>query len=402
MKYGRYQVKKELGRGTMGVVYQAHDPRIDRMVALKILRTDRVASEDFVSRFLKEAKAIGRLSHQNIVMVHDVGKDHGTIYIAMEYIEGVPFNTVVKEGKLDFEQIVNIGIQAALTLDHAHSKGIVHRDIKPSNIIMTQDGQIKLTDFGIARIEDPDAHQQTQAGDILGTPVYMPPEQVLGRKVDGRSDLYSLGVILYEIALKKRPFSGSNIAAIFRSITDETPELPSDIDPFLPTDFSDLIMKSLEKDPAKRFQSGRQMADALNACLKNGADSIEKDKQPVVKKSKMPVVVIACILVAVAALAAYLLPRNKTDGTTDTRILETKEPTKPEQLPATLKMTSRPSSAQVYIDNQFKGTTPMDVKLAFGKYEVRLNLPEHFEWEAQINIDEEGDTPLDVRLAPMD
>ncbi len=401
MKYGRYQVKKELGRGTMGVVYQAHDPRIDRMVALKILRTDRVASEDFVSRFLKEAKAIGRLSHQNIVMVHDVGKDHGTIYIAMEYIEGVPFNTVVKEGKLDFEQIVNIGIQAALTLDHAHSKGIVHRDIKPSNIIMTQDGQIKLTDFGIARIEDPDAHQQTQAGDILGTPVYMPPEQVLGRKVDGRSDLYSLGVILYEIALKKRPFSGSNIAAIFRSITDETPELPSDIDPFLPTDFSDLILKSLEKDPAKRFQSGRQMADALKACLKNGADAIEKDKQPVVKKSKIPVVVIACILVAVAALSAYLLPRNKTDGTTDTRILETKEPTKPEQLPATLKMTSRPSSAQVYIDNQFKGTTPMDVKLALGKYEVRLNLPEHFEWEAQINIDEEGDTPLDVRLAPM-
>ena len=217
MKYGRYEIVKELGRGTMGVVYQAHDPQIDRMVALKVLRPDRVVSQDFVLRFLREAKAIGRISHPNIVTVYDVGQDHGTIYIAMEYLEGRPLNEVIKGKTLPMDEAVGMCVQVADALGYAHRQGITHRDIKPSNIILAPDNRIKLTDFGIARIEDPDVAQQTQVGDILGTPVYMAPEQVMGQRADGRTDLYALGVIAYEMMAGQRPFGGGNIAAIFRS-----------------------------------------------------------------------------------------------------------------------------------------------------------------------------------------
>ena len=154
MKYGRYEIVQELGRGAMGVVYQAHDPHIDRSVALKVLREDRVASEAYVQRFLKEAKAIGRLSHSNIVTVYDVGQDHGTVYIAMEFVEGDPLNKVIEEEEPDPGRGHRAGMQVAETLDYAHKRGIVHRDVKPSNILVQQNGQIKITDFGIAHIED--------------------------------------------------------------------------------------------------------------------------------------------------------------------------------------------------------------------------------------------------------
>ena len=267
MKYGRYEIVKELGRGTMGVVYQAHDPQIDRLVALKVLRPDRVVSQDFVLRFLREAKAIGRISHPNIVTVYDVGQDHGTIYIAMEYLEGRPLNEVIKGRTLPLDEAVKMCVQVAEALGYAHSRRITHRDIKPSNIILTPDNRIKLTDFGIARIEDPDAAQQTQAGDILGTPVYMAPEQVMGQKADGRTDLYALGVIAYEMVVGKRPFGGGNIAAIFQSITQVPPEDPMNIGNLDNRALADLILKSLSKDPDDRFQSGEAMAAALNRCL---------------------------------------------------------------------------------------------------------------------------------------
>ena len=195
MKYGRYEIVGELGKGSMGVIYKAHDPQIDRVIALKVLRHDRVTSEEFVKRFYKEAKAIGRLSHSAIVTIYDVGQDKGTIYIAMEFLEGPSFDGIIQERRLSPEEIVDLGAQVAEALDYAHQQGIVHRDIKPANIILTPTGQVKITDFGIARIEDPSAPQQTQAGEILGTPSYMSPEQVMGQPVDGRSDLYSLGVI---------------------------------------------------------------------------------------------------------------------------------------------------------------------------------------------------------------
>jgi eukaryotic-like serine/threonine-protein kinase len=397
LQYGRYRIVKELGKGTMGVVYQAHDPQIDRMVALKVLRPDRVTSEAFVARFLKEARAIGRLSHPHIVTIFDAGEDQGTIYIAMEYLEGEPFNEVIRSGRLTVPQCVELARQIAATLDYAHRQGIVHRDIKPSNIILDKDNQVKLTDFGIARIEEAASGQQTQAGEILGTPVYMSPEQVMGQTVDGRSDLFSVGVILYEMIVGHRPFSGNNIAAIFRAITQDVPEPPADTDPFIPKELSDLIMKSLAKQLGERFQTGAQMAEALNAVLPEAQAQVDPGP-PAPQKSKVKMVAALAVLLSLSLGVGgyFILGQRAADGT---GIGAAAIP--PDQL-ATLKINSDPAGAQVFVDNGLRGRTPLDVPLPVGKYELRLSLPGYLEWQAQVNLDETGDTPLNVTMWPLE
>ncbi|WP_319410057.1 serine/threonine-protein kinase [uncultured Desulfosarcina sp.] len=397
MKYGRYEIVKELGRGTMGVVYKAHDPQIERMVALKVLRPDRVVSQDFVLRFLREAKAIGRISHPNIVTVYDVGQDHGTIYIAMEYLEGRPLNEVIKGRTVPVDETVGMCVQVAEALGYAHRQGITHRDIKPSNIILTPDNRIKLTDFGIARIEDPDAAQQTQAGDILGTPVYMAPEQVMGQKADGRTDLYALGVIAYEMVVGKRPFGGGNIAAIFRSITHEPPEDPMNRGSLGNRALADLILKSLSKDPANRFQTGEAMATALKRCLDAADHPFPEPATPGQKAStskKMGLAIGIFCLCLVAGIVGYAVIHNPSEST---RINSAAVPAVP--VPSSiLNVTSTPEGAQVFVDSIFKGITPVDIPMVPGRYEVRLNLPDYYEWEAQLQIDEKNPTPLNVRL----
>ena len=391
---------EELGRGSMGVVYRAHDPQIDRLVALKALRHDRVTSEAFVQRFLKEAKAVGRLSHPNIVTVYDVGRDQGTIYIAMEFLQGTPLNKVIQENRLTLEETVDLGVQIAEALDYAHQKGIVHRDIKPTNIIVTPDGRAKITDFGVARIEDPSATQQTQAGEILGTPVYMSPEQVMGRPVDGRSDLYSLGVILYELSTQKRPFRGDSIAAIFRAITQDTPAEPATTDPSISRKLSDLVMKSLNKRPDKRLQTGKAMAEALKACL-----VVETEPKA---KHHVLFVVIALIGVSVAGGLAYyyMSAKGKPEQPLESAVVSSSRGESPSGMqvarPGALKVESIPTGAQVFIDGSFQGKTPLTLELPLGKYEVRLSLPHYYEWEAQLQLNEEGETPLFCRLVPMD
>lgn len=398
MKYGRYEIIEELGRGTMGVVYKAHDPQIDRLVALKVLREDRVVSQDFVLRFLREAKAIGRISHPNIVTVYDVGQDHGTIYIAMEYLEGRPLNDVIKGRTIAVDEAVGMCMQVAEALDYAHRRGITHRDIKPSNIILTPENRIKLTDFGIARIEDPEAAQQTQAGDILGTPVYMAPEQVLGQKADGRTDLYALGVIAYEMVAGRRPFGGGNIAAIFQSITNAAPDDPMPLGGFDNRDLADLILKSLSKKPDDRFQSGEEMARALGACLKSAAfpfpDADAQPKKRRSRKSNGVWIVVGGLLLAVG-VAGFLMWQPSTPVPPTPPATETPAPTVP------LSVTSTPVGAQVFVEDLFKGTTPLDIPLSPGSYEVRLNMPDYYEWEAQIQIDNEKPAPLDVRLVSI-
>ncbi len=266
-QYGRYRIIAELGRGAMGVVYKAHDPQIDRIIALKVLRRDRVTSNEFVRRFLKEAMAVGRLSHPSIVTVYDVGQDHGTIFIAMEFLEGLPLDELAGNQRLSLEQIINIGMQTAQALHYAHRQGIIHRDIKPSNIIYSPGGCIHVTDFGIAHIEDTSGHTMTQVGEILGTPRYMSPEQIMGRELDGRADLYSLGVILYQLTTGRHPFQGETLAAIFHAITLNLPEAPNALEPSLPGPLSAVIMRLLAKDPAQRFADGNQVAEALQQCL---------------------------------------------------------------------------------------------------------------------------------------
>ncbi len=385
MKYSRYEIIGELGKGSMGVVYRAHDPQIDRAIALKVLREDRVTSEAFVQRFLKEARAIGRLSHPNIVTVYDVGEDHGTIFIAMELLEGTPLNRVAQERDLSVEEIVRLGVQMAETLGYAHQKGIVHRDVKPSNILLLPNGQIKITDFGIAHIEDPTALVQTQAGEILGTPAYMSPEQVLARPIDGRSDLFSLGIILYELSTKKRPFTGENMAGVFHAITHTGPPEPHQINPLIPQRLSQTIMRCLSKAPEERFESGHALARALS-------ESIEEVTKVSPKESKTKRLFLPLLILVVLGLGGmsyfFIFPKG------------TKPPVV-EKLPVgSLKMESQPEGAKVFIDGAFKGMTPLTLSLPVGKHEVRMVHPEHHDWEAQIQV-EESETPLQVRLIPI-
>lgn len=412
MEYGRYRTIKELGKGTMGVVYEAHDPQIDRLVALKILRPDRMVNEAYVGRFLKEARAIGRLAHPSIVTIYDVGEDNDTIYIAMEYLRGTPFNEVIRSGTLTVPESLDIVRQLAEALDYAHRNAIIHRDIKPSNIILTDDRRAKLTDFGIARIEDAATLYQTKAGEILGTPVYMSPEQTMGQTVDGRSDLYALGVILYEMIAGKRPFTGNNIAAILRSITQDTPAAPSELDPFIRPALSDLIMKSIARDPGQRFQTGREMADALTSILMAETGPADAVAVSPAKKQGRGIGWIAAVLIAAIAAgggAYYFWPgADVTPATVETtsanavsheNVTPVVQPAPAEQ--AVLEIASDPSGAQIYVDGEFKGKAPMDVALPLGKYELRLNLPDHLDWEGQIDLDTPGRTPLTIPLRSL-
>ena len=388
----------------MGVVYRAHDPQIDRRIALKVLRQDRVTSNDLVQRFFKEAKAIGRLSHPGIVTVYDVGQDHGTIFIAMEFLEGIPLSEVIESKSLSVEEIIDLGIQVADALDYAHSHGIIHRDIKSTNIILSPAGRAKITDFGIAHVEDPSAPQQTQAGEILGTPVYMSPEQVMSRPVDGRSDLYSLGIILYELTTGRRPFGGDNLASIFRAITQDTPLPPVAIAPDTPKSLSDAIVKSLSKDPEGRFQSGTAMAKAL----RSGLGPEPPGRAPERPAARRPGVLVAVLLVlAILGITGVIYLQQGPDAE---RFPPVGQDQTAHQVPVEeqtarsglLAVNSTPAGAQVFVNNEFKGKAPLELNLPLGKHDIRLSLPDYYEWEAQVQLEDEGKTPLSVRLIAID
>jgi serine/threonine-protein kinase len=399
MKYGRYEILKELGRGSMGVVYEAHDPQIDRIVALKVLRQDRHASDAFVRRFLKEAKAIGRLSHSNIVTVHDVGEDQGTIYIAMEFLEGRPLNEVIEEKRFGFEEVLDLGIQIAETLDYAHGKGVVHRDIKPSNILVQPRGRIKITDFGIAHIEDPSATLQTQDGEILGTPAYMSPEQVLGKPVDGRSDLFSLGVILYELSTGTRPFGrqGKTLATLFNEITNTVPPEPTELNSALDPRLSRVIMKCLAKDPRERYATGEALADALREC--RGTETVVMPPTPVSvpepapsgpSRTRLPLLALLVTL-GLGAAVAFLYP-----GALD-RITEWLWKPRPVQM-ATLKADSLPEGAELWVDGSLRGRAPLEIQLGLGKHSMRAVAPGYEEWTETLDLAEPGAHSLKIEL----
>lgn len=263
-KAGRYQIVGELGRGSMGVVYQGFDPVIGRTVAIKTMLPEGLSPQEFQeykARFQREAMAAGILAHPNIVTVYDFGEDNGILYLAMEYLEGKSLEKIVQEQTvLPLETILPIYDQVCGALDHAHRNKIVHRDIKPANIMILYSGLVKVTDFGIAKMM---SMGMTQAGQILGTPNYMSPEQVKGRQIDGRSDIFSLGVILYELVTGEKPFGGQNITTVIYKIINENPIPPRELDASIPAGLSYVISKALAKNPDERYQTCREMAEDL-------------------------------------------------------------------------------------------------------------------------------------------
>ncbi len=270
-RIGRYEIEGTLGRGAMGVVYLARDPLIDRRVALKTLRLDLDTeyTAEFRERFFREAKAAGGLNHPGIVTIHDVGEDPetGLVFIAMEFIEGRDLKQLLAEGlRFRPSEAARIASDVAVALDYAHSRGVVHRDIKPANVILTRDGTAKITDFGIARLE---SSNLTVEGQFIGTPNFMSPEQITGGQVDGRSDIFSLGVVLFTLLTGQRPFAGETMHEVTMKVVQEPCPIPSTLDVDIPPAFNPIILKCLEKDPDARFQTGAEVSKVLAALARS-------------------------------------------------------------------------------------------------------------------------------------
>jgi len=265
---GRYEIVKELGRGSMGTVYLGRDPLINRNVAIKTLRYidgDSRDSFQHKKRFFLEAEAIGKLAHPNILSIYDVGEHQGMAYMAMEFLEGSDLTSYCqKENLLPFSETIRIVSDVAEALEYAHANGVVHRDIKPSNIRILKNGKIKVVDFGIARILDASS---THSGVIVGSPSYMSPEQVDGQKVDGRSDLFSLGVVFYELLTGEKPFYADDLNSLRLQITTTNPKPVQELVPQIPDDCVVVLEKALTKNRNERYQHGREMADDLARCL---------------------------------------------------------------------------------------------------------------------------------------
>jgi eukaryotic-like serine/threonine-protein kinase len=267
-KIGRYKILGELGRGAMGVVYKAEDPNLDRVVALKTIILDKDADgrAEYHKRFFLEAKAAGKLTHPNLVTVYDFGEVDDVAYLAMELLEGTDLRKRVLEGPvIPAPEAVEIALQVAEGLAFAHKRGIVHRDIKPANIMLLERGQAKITDFGLARMRVAD--HKTSTGIVLGTPRYMSPEQISGQPVDQRSDIFSLGIVLWEMLTGRRLFSGTEMAQVSHSITFDEHEPPTRVNPDLPTMLDFVVARALKKDPAVRYQDAAELAADLRTCL---------------------------------------------------------------------------------------------------------------------------------------
>jgi serine/threonine protein kinase len=262
MKIGRYEILDEIGQGAMGTVYRARDPLIERTVAIKTVSLALLRQEgaDAESRFLREAQSAGRLSHPNIVTIYDVGEADGLAYIAMEYLSGATLRDIMNKGSMPLDLVLDTATQMAEALAFAHEHGVIHRDIKPANVVLTgRRGRIKLTDFGIAHLVNSD---HTHAGQMLGSPRYMSPEQAMGREVDGRSDIFSLGAVLYEMLTGHYAFDGDNLPTIVYRVINEVPVSATTLRPGLPPGMVSLLTHMLNKNP-----HGRPDAHSLVGAL---------------------------------------------------------------------------------------------------------------------------------------
>ena len=273
-KIGRYDVASEIGRGAMGVVYRAVDPMLERTVAIKTINMalDPGEMEHYEKRFTIEARAAGGLNHPNIVTIHDIGRSGDLAYMAMEFLEGRELKDLIAGRELNADRALDITAQVADGLAYAHQHEVVHRDIKPANIMILNDGRVKITDFGIARMRTADV--RTQTGVVLGSPRYLSPEQVLGKRSDGRADIFSLGVILYEMVTGQTPFNGIDVNSLMFQIVNFTPPAPSSVNPALPPMLDLIIAKALAKSADERYAGIAEFASDLRACRQHGLGEI--------------------------------------------------------------------------------------------------------------------------------
>jgi len=271
---GRYEIVRELGKGAMGVVYEGRDPVLGRRVAIKTARRDVLETsgmaDELMARFLREARSAGAINHPNVITIYDAGEEGDTAYMAMEFIDsGTLYDRLCDGGRMSPEEAVKIGAAICEALAAAHDGGVVHRDVKPANIMLMPDDTVKVADFGIARVSD---SKLTQEGVMVGTPQYMSPEQFMGMPVDGRSDLFSAAVIVYEMLTGEHPFPAHGVTAIMHQVIKVEPVAPRELNVAVNDNLSDVVVKALEKSPNRRYQDGRLMGAALREALKENPD----------------------------------------------------------------------------------------------------------------------------------
>lgn len=275
-KLGRYDLTRVLGKGAMGIVYEGRDPNLDRRVAIKTVKVENLSEEaaaEYESRFRTEARSAARLQHPNIVSVYDSDRDGDIAFLVMEYIQGDDLKHHLDRGvRYSLEQSLKMIRDLLSALDYAHKQGIIHRDIKPANLLIEPGGRVKLTDFGVARIQDSGDATRTQ-GSMVGTLKYMSPEQVQGQKIDSRADLFSVGIVLYQLLTDKRPFDGDNDFSIIHQIIGHTPPPPTSFNPRLPSAIDAVVARALAKDREQRFATARDFASALQSAVRRAEDA---------------------------------------------------------------------------------------------------------------------------------
>ena len=290
-RIGRYTILKPIGQGGMGTIYLGRDPVIGRQVAIKVISVKPDLSEEqarqYRERFLREAQAAGALIHPNIVAVHDIGVDAemGSPYIVMEYVPGRDLRQVMQDSvAMTSATAIRFVLPIAAALDHAHRRGIVHRDVKPANVLIGEDGEVKIADFGVARLPGSDL---TQVDQFVGSPGYVSPEQLKGEAIDGRSDLFALGVMLYQMLTGRLPFEGENVSELLYRVASEQAKPPSAVRRGVSPAFDPILARALSKDPGERYQTGKEMMEALAAVPVEEPEEI-RPGSPEVKKRPAP------------------------------------------------------------------------------------------------------------------
>jgi len=370
-KIGKYTIIEMLGKGAMGVVYKALDPDINREVAVKTIRFDISDGDDeeMMGRFIREAQAAGKLDHSNIATIYDVGREKDLTYIVMQYIKGQSLQQVIaKKKKFSPKEINDILIPLSEALEYAHQHGIVHRDIKPANILIDIHGNPNVVDFGVARIE---TSNLTQSGVTVGTPSYMSPEQIMGKRVDNRADVFSLGVILYELAAGQRPFSGGNVSTLMYKIVNEEPPHITEIEKSLPANYENIIEKALAKDPKDRFQSCLQFIAALKSESVDANSTIvynfEQDKTIRIDKSQkkgrgliLGASIAAVALIGFAGIYFFVIKPKDTPAEQTQLKTQANAQMKTEESPTTK---DPPSDPAVPSDKKIANSDPLEERL---------------------------------------
>jgi len=369
--FSRYQVIGILGRGSMGVVFKAKDPVIGRVLAVKSvpesLGLDSGKKQEYIKRLIQEAKAAGNLQHPNIVTIFDAGESEAGPFIAMEYLDGVTLKEILATGKkLSLPQLVELVRQVGEGLDYVHQRGIVHRDIKPANLMIVENNLIKIMDLGIARLPFSDL---TREGRLVGSPSYMSPEQLQGENLDGRSDLFSLAVVVYQAAIGKKPFPGQNIQEICWKIIHDDFIPPGKAGPGFPREFDAIIAKGLAKHRDKRFQTGKEMFEAMRKLLGEKAErSAEQTKSRVVKPED-------------EESAARLEPGVSAETSITGPAAAAPAPAKKEEPSIYDESSSLTSSSESEIDDIFRDLTLVHRSLRLREDEVRIKT-----WQVVLGI----------------